>query len=224
MPRRNISRQVTGGQILTSPAQVDLLAKYLVVPPHQLKLTTLFTTAADGWNPSIFHAKCDSQGATFTVIKCGNAFHGGYASVSWNSNNGYLDDPKAFLFRFKCNSTGDVTVDEKFGRNDTGNEVMATAEYGPVFGYKHDLFTFGSGQQPLSDVHHGGRASFNIPDTLFYDTDVRVASSSIIEVLSVNIDHNIAAELEESWVPGFSWTVEVNCDQHGSNRLLHCFV
>ena len=214
---------------MTSAAQVDLLAKYLVVPPHQLKLTTLFTTSADGWHPSIFHAKCDNRGATLTVIKCGNVFHGGYASVSWNSGSGYLADPKAFLFRFKCNSTGDVSVDEKFERNNTGNEVMAIAHYGPVFGYKHDLFTFGSSNvgsrlQALSDVEHGGRASFNIPNTLFYDTNVRAVYSSIIEVLSVTIDHNIVAELEESWVPGFSWTVEVNCDQHGSNRPLHCCV
>lgn len=209
MPSRNISRQVTGSTIVTSSAQVDVLANYLSIPPAQLKLTTLFSSSTSGWTPKALHDLCDQQGATFTIVKTGEQFHGGYASVSWNSSGSYQSDPQAFLFRFRCASQQKiVTSHEKFGRTNVNNEVFGNAAYGPGFGYKHDFFSFGNGQQPFSDVQHGRQASFALPTTLYYDSSVRTTANSVLEVLKVGCTANVAEELDEPWQP-FPWGAEV---------------
>ena len=100
----NISRQVLGNSLVVSSPQVDVLAGFLNVSPQKLKLTLLFSSEASGWTPSAFHTSCDQKGPTITLVRCGKQYYGGYASVSWNSSNQWLADPRAFLFRFKCDS------------------------------------------------------------------------------------------------------------------------
>lgn len=136
----NISRQVLGSSLVESSSQVDVLADFLNVPPQKLKLTLLFSTAVSGWNPYEFHGSCDQKGATITLIRCRRHYYGGFASVSWTPQTQWLHDPKAFLFRFKYDSTQKhVTAEGKFDSNGTGNNLLSRPNYGPIFGYKHYL-------------------------------------------------------------------------------------
>ena len=214
MPSRSITSQVTGSSLVTSSAQIDLFARYLSVRPHQLKLTLLFTSTADGWNPSSFHAKCDSQGATLTLIRRGVRYYGGYAHASWLSNGQFVNDPRAFLFRFTFKpSQKHIQHDEKFESSKQGQEVYGQANCGPIFGQKYDLFTFNTdNQQTLTDVRNTGASSFGATPTHFYDTNATPVAESVLEVLKVSVDENSAEQLEEAWVPNFSWTVEVIYD------------
>ena len=208
MHTRNISRQVLGSNLVQSSSQVDVLAGFLNVPPQKLKLTMLFSSAVSGWNPSQFHASCDQKGATITLASCRQQYYGGFASISWTSQTQWLTDSKAFLFRFKYDSTQKrVTAEEKFDSNGTGNHLSSRPNYGPVFGYKHDLFTFGEGQTPLSDVRAGGNTSFNV-SSLFYNDMARNAGEATLEVLQVGTADGLE-ELEQPWLSGFPWSQEV---------------
>ena len=60
----------------------------------------LYRGTRDGSDSNIFHDKCDNQGPTICLIKNdkGNIF-GGYASISWTSDNGsYKSANGSFLF------------------------------------------------------------------------------------------------------------------------------
>ncbi|KAL3132022.1 Interferon-induced protein 44-like [Trebouxia sp. C0010 RCD-2024] len=207
MHTRNISRQVIGSNLVQSSSQVNVLAGFLNVPPQKLKLTMLFSSAVSGWNPSQFHASCDQKGATITLVSCRQQYYGGFASISWTSQTQWLTDSKAFLFRFKYDSTQKrVTAEEKFDSNGTGNHLLSRPNYGPVFGYKHDLFTFGEGQTPLSDVRAGGNTSFNV-SSLFYNNMARNAGEATLEVLQVGTADGLE-ELEQPWLSGFPWSQE----------------
>jgi hypothetical protein len=69
----------------------------------------LFRSSRDGASAAAFHARCDSQGPTLTLIRdtAGNVF-GGYTSLDWSSPAAgtgqygcdavFLNDRAAFLF------------------------------------------------------------------------------------------------------------------------------
>jgi len=87
----------------------------------------------------------------------------GYAAVSWNSSNQPQKDAEAFLFRFECPKNSKVSVaPEKFVRTNEGSEVFGNTSMGPVFGYKHDFFTFDGSADILSEKPHGNRNSFTL--------------------------------------------------------------
>ena len=63
----------------------------------QFKL--LYRATRDGFAASSFHAKCDQQPNTLTVIKTTNGFiFGGYTAVAWDSTSRHKIDPNAFIF------------------------------------------------------------------------------------------------------------------------------
>ena len=45
----------------------------------------LYRASRDGWASSEFHALCDNQGSTVTVVKSGDNIFGGYTEKSWDS-------------------------------------------------------------------------------------------------------------------------------------------
>lgn len=221
----DISRQVVGSSLVKSSSQVDVLADFLQVSRQKLKLTVLFSSVVSGWSPAEFHASCDQKGATITLIRCGRLCFGGYASVSWSSrglgsSQCWLEDPRAFLFRFKYDShQKTVTEIQRFDRNGAGGELYSRADYGPTFGYKHDLFTFGQvspgqNQTVLSDVRGNGIPSFSTP-SLLYDASSRDACHPTLEVLQVGTAKAADGleELEQPWLSGFPWAQEVHIPQ-----------
>ena len=59
----------------------------------------LYRGTRDGFASTQFHKLCDNKGPTVTLAKSnfGQVF-GGYASVSWQSFGGVMNDQEAFLF------------------------------------------------------------------------------------------------------------------------------
>ena len=59
----------------------------------------LYKATRDGWARSTFHSRCDKKGATIVLVKLPNGRRfGGYASLSWDSSNTWVNDYKSFLF------------------------------------------------------------------------------------------------------------------------------
>lgn len=197
------------------------------------KLTKLFSTQTDGWNAAAsFHASCDGQGPTVTLVRrVDHRYYGGYASRSWTTN-GYKQDAAAFLFRFHKEKS-QKTVVEKFKSKNSGEELYGHKSYGPVFGSQHDLCTFqSSAGTMLRDPGVCESTSFELPTspTLFanchYSMSTRprqkllttpplidgsipkICTNFQLEVLKVGTVDNV--ELKKPWLPRMSWLQQVS--------------
>ena len=102
------------------------------------KMELLYRGTRDGSGKDIFHNKCDNQGPTICLCKNekGNIF-GGYASISWTSDNNYHAANGSFLFTL-TNIHG--TSPNKFPNTQNYDyAVYHTKNYGPTFGANFDL-------------------------------------------------------------------------------------
>ena len=126
-------------QIL-SPQQQDLVISWLQEScgGKQVELQLLYRATRDGFGSRDFHARCDGQGATVTVIKCTQGYvFGGYADTAWDSQSGYTASPQAFLFSLRGPS-GAGAVKLPMVQNHQ-NAIYCAASSGPTFGGGHDL-------------------------------------------------------------------------------------
>ena len=98
---------------------------------RQFKL--LYRATRDGFAASSFHAKCDQQPKTLTVIKTSNGcIFGGYTSVAWDSTSRHKADPNAFIF-----SLVNAKKQPQYMPIKTTMSVKAVycfSSHGPVFG------------------------------------------------------------------------------------------
>ena len=117
------------------------------------KIELIFRGSRDGMTCIDFHKKCDNKGPTITLIKNekGNIF-GGYASISWTSDNCSYSAAESFLFTL-TNIHGIEPT--KFPSKKDQNEILYFHSYGPRFGLS-DLGI-------KSDFKEGGWSCF--PDT-----------------------------------------------------------
>ena len=108
----------------------------------QKTFTLLYSATRDGCAATTFHQKCDSQGATITVLyNPDGSVYGGYTGQAWNGSLcTYINDATAFLYQLKFSGYEQRT---KFPIvNGGGNALYSDANYGPTFGNGHDLYTF----------------------------------------------------------------------------------
>ena len=102
------------------------------------KMELLYRGTRDGSGKDIFHNKCDNQGPTICLCKNekGNIF-GGYASISWSSDNKYHAANGSFLFTL-TNIHG--TSPNKFPNTQNYDcAVYHGNDRGPSFGGNFDL-------------------------------------------------------------------------------------
>ena len=101
------------------------------------KMELIYRGTRDGSGSNIFHNKCDNQGPTICLCKNeeGNVF-GGYASISWTSDNNYHYAGGSFLFALK-NGTS-ITKYEYSKQDDC--LVYHNSGYGPTFCGNIDLY------------------------------------------------------------------------------------
>jgi len=122
------------------------------------KTRLLYRSSRDGASAASFHASCDGQGPTVTLIKCTDGYvFGGYAGVAWSSAYGWHACPSAFLFTV-TNPHGDPIT--RFMSDGDGGAVGCFSDCGPLFGGGHDLYVSGA---------FDGTSCTNFPFS-YYDT------------------------------------------------------
>jgi len=121
----------------------------------------LYLASKDGDSAQDFHAKCDGKGPTVVIIRTttGNVF-GGYAHVSWRSDNVWTHGATSFLFRLRP-SFGEYA--KKTGNNHYA--VYGGSSYGPTFGNGHDIYVQ-SGALTGTGSHVAGAAYAATGNTL----------------------------------------------------------
>ena len=100
----------------------------------------LYRGTRDGMTSKDFHNKCDNKGPTITLFENekGNIF-GGYASLSWASDNKWKTANDCFLFTLTNIYNTEPT---KFPSKKIGNEVYHDLNNGPVFGWGPDIASY----------------------------------------------------------------------------------
>ncbi|UJR21877.1 hypothetical protein I4U23_024950 [Adineta vaga] len=103
------------------------------------KWSLLYKATRDGFSSVAFHKYCDHRGPTMTIIqsKPGGYLFGGYTSVSWRSNKGYIEDNyDPFLFTL-TNPHGIPPT--KYPVLESNYAIYNRKDFGPTFGCGHDL-------------------------------------------------------------------------------------
>ena len=120
-------------RLLKDEKQVELVEKW-ISPSGFFKCKLIYDAKENGDKVSTFHSLCDNKGATLTIISTNdNKIFGGYLSMSFSENSGWIHDEKAFVFSLNYN--------EKYESLDTTYTFYGGKDRGPTFGgYNIEIF------------------------------------------------------------------------------------
>ncbi len=119
--------------ILTNEKSLDLV-KLIGLNNTHVKL--VYQASRDGFDPSIFHSKCDDVSATLTIIKSKNSnIFGGFTSANWSGIGIYNSDSTAYLFSLV--NTYNVSV--KMDVTEPNYATYSDPDYTFAFGSGFDL-------------------------------------------------------------------------------------
>ena len=119
-------------RLLKDLNQVKMIENW-ISPIGFFKCKLIYDAKEDGDKISTYHNLCDNKGATLTIISTSNNTFGGYLSISFSQNSGWIHDEKAFLFNLNYN--------EKYDSLDTTYSFYGGKDRGPTFGgYNIEIF------------------------------------------------------------------------------------
>ena len=127
------------GPIDSTIVSTDKMTKDLVelckFNDKQFKL--LYRATRDGFGASSFHAKCDNQSNTLTIVKTTKGYIlGAYTAVKWDNTSGYKSDDHAFIFTL----VNARSLPELFPvRVGDKHSIYCNGMYGPTFGGGNDI-------------------------------------------------------------------------------------
>jgi hypothetical protein len=104
------------------------------------KWKLLYRGSRDGFRVSNFHAKCDGQSNTLTLIETTKGFiFGGFTPLVWDSTtNNYKPDSSQKSFLFTLKNARNIEP-RKFKLSSGSNAIYCHSSYGLTFGGNHDL-------------------------------------------------------------------------------------
>ena len=118
--------EIIKGEILRSPAELELLTRRICQNFTKITLNLLYKATIDSDQASVFHNRCDAATNTLVVIKSGNDKRfGGYTSCSWSGNGIEKKDENAFVFSLDKMKIYPVIEGE--------SAIGCYPKYGPVF-------------------------------------------------------------------------------------------
>eukprot|EP01080_Neovahlkampfia_damariscottae_P005802 gene5802-9625_t len=147
---------------LIEPKHGLILNKW--VPQNTKKWKLIYRASKDGFTSQAFHKKCDSKGATLTVIKSSNGnIFGGYTSSSWDQTSTYKYDSDAFIFSLKNKDQKVIKMDKISGKE----SIYCDYYYGPTFGGGHDFYIYDRSNSSTSNYSNLGH-SYKPPNNYSY--------------------------------------------------------
>ena len=118
---------------LLNEKQIEILQNW-ISPKKYFRCKLVYNAKVDGDKLSTYHSLCDNKGPTLTIFTTNNnLILGGYLSISFDENSGWIHDENAFLFSFN--------PDEKYSSIDTTYTFYGGKDRGPTFGgYNIEIF------------------------------------------------------------------------------------
>jgi len=144
------------GQILKDEQLCYDLMKLCEFSPND-KFTLLYRGTQDGFGAKDFHSKCDGHSNTLTIVKVrGSKFiFGGFTAVQWDSSGTWKSDPNAFIFSLTNNDNKLLKM--KIHPNQHQYAIRCKPEYGPTFGYGHDIYIATNANKTMDSCSKLGR-------------------------------------------------------------------
>ena len=118
---------------LINDKQIELIQNW-ISPKKNFECKLIYDAKENGDKVSKYHSLCDNKGPTLTIFTTSDDLtFGGYLSVSFNENSGWIHDENAFLFS--------LNPDEKFPSIDATYTFYGGKDRGPTFGgYNIEIF------------------------------------------------------------------------------------
>jgi len=137
----------------------------------------LFDTSKDGDAASTFHARCDGEGPTVTIVETTlGVMFGGFTDQSWSSSTAYRTDADAFVFRLRPSKM-------KFLVSASTQAIYTHASYGPRFG--GIAFVIYNNCQDNADSYVSSTSYYNLGSNVLNDghTDFRVKNYAVVQAV-----------------------------------------
>ena len=113
-------------KIINDNKQVELIKNW-ISPKKDFRCRLIYDSKENEDKVSTFHSLCDNKGATLTIISTSDKkIFGGFLSISFSENSGWIHDEKAFVFSLNYN--------EKYSSLDTTYTFYGGKDRGPTFG------------------------------------------------------------------------------------------
>ena len=131
----DLQQRTIDSTIITGYFMKDDLIKLCKLSGKQFKL--LYRATRDGFGVSSFHAKCDQEANTLTIIKATSGYiFGGYTSVEWDSESFWKPDPDSFIFSL----VNFISAPQLMPVLVEDHSILCDASYGPTFGSGHCIY------------------------------------------------------------------------------------
>jgi len=147
------------GKILNTEEDIkDLFSFISNGRERQFKL--LYSPTFSNNNKSDFHSNCDNKGSTIILVEASNGRRfGAFTSLSWKSNDKWVNDPCSCIFSFDNHKKYKLLLPQYAYFGGSG--------YGPHFGANDQLgfYNNGGGEGFLDTIHtpNFGTKTYDIP-------------------------------------------------------------
>ena len=133
------------------------------------KWKQIYKASKDGFSATNFHAKCDGQSKTLTIIRSASGYvFGGYTTKHWYQIGNYVNDPEAFIFSLINSKKTPI----KFDCKSPQHAMYCRADYGPTFGGGHCIHISDN-----SNLNQNSYSNFN--ETYYKNDQMKLIDGSV---------------------------------------------
>ena len=149
----------TSGRILKTEEDFKELFSF-ISGNNERQFRLLYSPTFDTNTKEDFHKNCDNKGSTIVLVETSNGRRfGGFTSLSWKSNNQWVNDPCACIFSFNTHKKYKLLLPQYSYYGGSG--------YGPHFGAGDQLGFYNNGGSTgfLDTIHNAnfGTKTYDIP-------------------------------------------------------------
>ena len=157
--KKEVNLHGTTGKILKTEEEFKELFSF-ISGNNERQFRLLYSPTFDANTKEDFHKKCDNKGSTIVLVETSNGRRfGGFTSLSWKSNDQWVNDPCACIFSFDTHKKYKLLLPQYSYYGGPG--------YGPHFGVNDQLGFYNSGGSTgfLDTIHNAnfGTKTYDIP-------------------------------------------------------------
>ena len=157
--KKEVNLHGTTGKILKTEEEFKELFSF-ISGNNERQFRLLYSPTFDTNTKEDFHKNCDNKGSTIVLVETSNGRRfGGFTSLSWKSNNQWVNDPCACIFSFDTHKKYKLLLPQYSYYGGPG--------YGPHFGANDQLGFYNNGGSTgfLDTIHNAnfGTKTYDIP-------------------------------------------------------------
>ena len=157
--KKEVNLHGTTGKILKTEEEFKELFSF-ISGNNERQFRLLYSPTFDANTKEDFHKNCDNKGSTIVLVETSNGRRfGGFTSLSWKSNDQWVNDPCACIFSFDTHKKYKLLLPQYSYYGGPG--------YGPHFGVDDQLGFYNNGGSTgfLDTIHNAnfGTKTYDIP-------------------------------------------------------------